>query len=320
MNHTLVGAFVLLLVTALIAGALWLASGGALRKQYDLYLAIEDESVAGLNVNAPVKYNGVEVGKVREITLDRSNPERVRLLLAIERGTPVKEDTLAVLKTQGLTGIAYVELGGSTAASPVLRASEGDEYPVINTKPSLSTRLENVLTTVLAKLDSTSSNIDAILSDANREALSRTLANLAAVSESIAARRDTIDTGIANASRTFDHTARATAQLGPLIERVGRSAESVEKLGDAAAQATARAGDTVDAVGADVQRFTAQTLPELQRLLGELNVLSVSLRRLTDQTERNPSGLLLGRSQVPPGPGETSTDATPPSSTRKIAP
>ena len=320
MNHTLVGAFVLLLVTALIAGALWLASGGALRKQYDLYLAVEDESVAGLNLNAPVKYNGVEVGKVRHIALDSTNPERVRLVLAIERGTPVKEDTLAVLKTQGLTGIAYVELGGSTSASPLLQVGEGETYPVIHTKPSLSTRLENVLTTVLAKLDSTSSNIDAILSDANREALSRTLANLAAVSESIAARRDTIDAGIANASRTFDHTARASAQLGPLIERVGRSAESVEKLGDAAAQASTRAGKTVDAVGADVQRFTAQTLPELQRLLGELNVLSASLRRLSEQTERNPSGFLVGRSPVPPGPGETTTDNTSSSSTRKIAP
>jgi len=319
-NHTLVGAFVLLLAAALIAGALWLASGGALRKRYDLYLAIEDESVAGLNLNAPVKFNGVEVGKVRNIALDASNPERVRLLLAIERGTPVKEDTLAVLKTQGLTGIAYVELGGSTSASPPLRATDAEAYPVIRTKPSLSTRLENVLTTVLAKLDSTSSNIDAILSDANREALSRTLANLAAVSQSIAARRDTIDAGIVSASRTFDHTARATAQLSPLIERVGRSAESVEKLGQAAAQASTRAGETVDAVGADVQRFTAQTLPELQRLLGELNVLSASLRRLSEQTERNPSGLLLGRSPVPPGPGETQADRASSSPTRKPSP
>lgn len=305
MNYTLVGAFVLLLMTALIAAALWLASGGALRKQYDLYMAIEDESVAGLNTNAPVKYNGVEVGKVRDIELDHSNPERVRLLLAIERGTPIKEDTLAVLKTQGLTGIAYVELGGSTGASPPLRAVDGEPYPVIQTRPSLSTRLENVLTTVLTKLDRTSSNIDAILSDANREAVSRTLTDMAAVSQAISARRDSIDAGIVNASRTFDHMAKATAQLGPLIEQVGRSAQSIDQLGQAATKASTQAGDTVEAVGADVQRFTAQTLPELQRLLAELNVLSASLRRLSEQTERNPSSLLLGRSRLPPGPGET---------------
>jgi phospholipid/cholesterol/gamma-HCH transport system substrate-binding protein len=137
-NYPLVGAFVLVLGSLLIAGALWLASGGALQKKYDLYLAIENESVAGLNVNAPVKYNGVDVGKVRLIELDPANPERVTLLFAIERGTPIKEDTVAVLKTQGLTGIAYVELGGGTRDAPPLLARDGSDYPVIRTKPSLS--------------------------------------------------------------------------------------------------------------------------------------------------------------------------------------
>ncbi len=309
MNTTLVGAFVLLLGAALVAGALWLASGGAFQKKYDLYLAIEDESVAGLNLNAAVKFNGVEVGKVRDIQLDPLNPERVRLLFAIERGTPIRENTVAVLKTQGLTGIAYVELGGSTGEAPPLRAKPPERYPVIRTKPSLSTRLENVLTTVLAKLDSTSSNIDAILSNENRDAFSRTLANLAQVSQAIAARTDALDAGIASASRTFDRTARASAQLEPVLERIGRSADAVEKLGDAAALASTRAGLTVDAVGADVRRFSAQTLPELQRLLGELNVLSTSLRRVSEQVERNPSGLLFGRAPVPPGPGEAAIGA-----------
>ena len=169
-NYAIVGAFVLVLGAALIAGALWLASGGTLQKKYDLYLAILDESVAGLNLNAPVKYNGVDVGKVRDIRLDPANPERVRLVFAIERGTPIKIDTVAVLKTQGLTGIAYVELsGGARDAAPLLAISP-EEYPVILTKPSLSARLENVLTSVLAKLDSTSGNINAILSDENQAA------------------------------------------------------------------------------------------------------------------------------------------------------
>ena len=89
MNYAIVGAFVVALGAVLITGVLWLASGGALQKKYDLYLAIEEESVSGLNLNAPVKYNGVEVGKVRVIKLDPVNPEHVWLILAIERGTPI---------------------------------------------------------------------------------------------------------------------------------------------------------------------------------------------------------------------------------------
>jgi phospholipid/cholesterol/gamma-HCH transport system substrate-binding protein len=303
-NYALVGAFVLVLGAVLIAGVLWLASGGALQKKYDLYLAIEDESVAGLNLNAPVKYNGVDVGKVREIRLDPGNPERVNLLFAIERGTPIKEDTVAVLKTQGLTGIAYVELSGGARDAPPLRATAGSQYPVIRTKPSLSARLENVLTSVLAKLDSTSSNINAILSDENRAAFKSALADIATVAKTIAARKDTLDAGITNAARTFENASRVTAQAGPVIDRIGRSADAVEKMGNEVARTSASAGTTVSSVGADVKRFTGETLPELERLLGELSVLTSSLRRLSEQTERDPRGLLFGRKPVPEGPGE----------------
>jgi phospholipid/cholesterol/gamma-HCH transport system substrate-binding protein len=303
-NYAVVGAFVLVLGAVLIAGVLWLASGGAFQKQYDLYLAIEDESVAGLNLNAPVKYNGVDVGKVREIRLDPGNPDRVNLLFAIERGTPIKEDTVAVLKTQGLTGIAYVELSGGARDAPPLRATAGSEYPVIRTKPSLSARLENVLTNVLAKLDSTSNNINSILSDENRATFKSALADIATVAHTIAARKDTLDATIANAARTFENASRATAQVGPVIDRIGRSADAVEKMGNEAALASASAGKTVDSVGADVKHFTAETLPELERLLGEMTVLAASLRRLSEKIEGSPGGLLLGRRPVPPGPGE----------------
>jgi phospholipid/cholesterol/gamma-HCH transport system substrate-binding protein len=315
-NYAAVGAFVLVLAAALIAGVLWLASGGSARQQMDLYLAVMEESVSGLNINAPVKYNGVDVGMVRDIQLDPSAPQRVRLVFAIRRGTPIKEDTEAVLRTQGLTGIAYVELSGGTPGSPPLRATAMSELPVIRTKPSLGARLENVLTTVLVKLNATTTRIDAILSKENERALSDTLANLAAVSHTLAARKDTIDAGLLNAARTLDHGARLTAQLsaqiGPVVERVGRAADSLDKMGQEAGSASTQAGTAVTAVSADLQRFGTQTLPGIQGLLGELQATSASLRRLVEQTERHPSGLLFGRSPVPEGPGESPSGATKP--------
>ena len=303
-NYSLVGGFVLVLGTCLIAGVLWLASGGGFQKKTDLYLALVSESVAGLNLNALVKYRGVDVGKVREIGLNPENPEQVRLVFAIERGTPVKEDSEAVLKIQGLTGIAYVELEGGTLAAPPLRAIPPAEYPVIRTKPSLSARLENILTSVLAKLDTTSDSVNKVLSEDNVVALKSTLADLATVAHTLAVRKDVIDAGVVNAARTFDNSARLGAQLGPLAERIGHSADALRKMGEATERASITTGKTVEQVGADVKLLTIDTLPEFQSLLGEMNVLAGSLQHLIKETDRNPRRFLFGHTPLPDGPGE----------------
>jgi len=303
-NLAVVGAFVLLLGVAAIAALLWLAAGGAWAPQVDLYQAIEEESVAGLNVDASVKFNGVDVGKVTSIKLDPLDPGRVRLVFAIVRGTPIKVDTLAMLKTQGLTGIAYVELDGGGPASQPLRAGTDGALPQIRTKPSLGARLENLLAGALSKLDTTTTNIDKLLSDDNRRAVTQALADIAAVAHTVAARRGTLDAGIADAARTFHHGAEVAAALPPVIARIGRGADAIEGLGRAGTEASTRAGAAVGAAGDDLQRLTSETLPAVQRLMGELDTLSATLQRLAAQTERNPSSLLFGRTPPPEGPGE----------------
>ena len=303
-NYTLVGAFVLALGTALVAAVLWLAAGAGGQKQYDLFQSVIEESVAGLNVDAPVKYLGVDVGKVRSIRLDPKNPEHVQLMLLIERGTPIRQDTLAALKTQGLTGIAYVGLSGGSVGSPPLVATVVGEAPTIRSKPSLSARIEDTITSVLGTLDSTGDNVNAVLDAENRAALKKILADTAALTGALAAQKAALSAGIANAARTASNTARATEQLGPLIARIGSGAEAVEKMANEAARASASAGRAVDAVGSGVKQFNSEALPELERLLAELNVLAGSLRRLSEQTERDPSSLLLGNRSLSPGPGE----------------
>jgi phospholipid/cholesterol/gamma-HCH transport system substrate-binding protein len=226
----------------------------------------------------------------------------VNLLFAIERGTPIREDTVAVLKTQGLTGIAYVELSGGTRDAPPLLAIDGSDYPLIRTKPSLSARLENVLTTVLSKLDSLSNNVNSPSSATRTGRPSPARSPISPlVAHTIAARKDALDSGITHAARTFENTSRATAQIGPVVDRIGRSADAVAKWGKrspapAPAPQDGRRGRRRPAA------LRHETLPELERLLEELTVLSTSLRRLAEQTERNPARLLFGRRPVPEGP------------------
>ena len=92
-NYAIVGAFVLALSAILIAGVLWLAAGGNTQKKYAPYQSIIQESVAGLNLDAPVKYLGVDVGKVSAISIDPNDSRQVILRFLIERGTPIKQDT-----------------------------------------------------------------------------------------------------------------------------------------------------------------------------------------------------------------------------------
>lgn len=303
-NYTVVGAFVLALGAALIGGVLWLSAGVGGTKRYDPYQSIVEESVAGLNIDAPVKYLGVNVGKVTEIGINPANTQQVRLLFLIERGTPIKQNTEAVLKSEGLTGIAYVELDGGTAGSQTLVVGANGDIPTIRSKPSLSARLESVLSAVLANVDRMSSNLNAVFDADNRAALKATLADTAALAHSLAAQQETIRQGIINAARVSGTMARVSEQLGPAIDRISASAAAVEDMAGVARNASASAGRTADAATSGVQQLSTKTLPEMERLLGELNQLAGSLRRLSEQTERSPNSLIFGAPTVPPGPGE----------------
>ena len=303
-NYAVVGLFVLLLAAALIAGVLWLGAGASYGKAYDTYLSYMSESVSGLNLNAPVKYRGVDVGQVRRISLDPADSERVRLELAIERGTPIKTDTVAVLRSQGLTGLAYVELSGGSRNAPPLRAKAGEEYPVIGSGPSLLARLDTAVTHLLTNLNLASENVNALLDEDNRRAFKHTLADVEAVTQQLAVQRGTIDAGMKAGARTMENMARASEQLAQLLERIGRSADAVQKMAAETAQTNVVARRTLESVHGDAQRLAQQSLPELEAALAETRALAASMRRVAEQVERNPSVLLRGESPPPPGPGE----------------
>src|SRR5690606_29524638 len=129
---------IILTIAAIITG-FWL-SVGLKSESYKLYEVFMDESVSGLSKSAPVKYNGVEVGMVKDISLDPQRPDVVRLILQVKSDTPITENTRAVLDTQGLTGIAYLGLNGGKPGAPPLVRKRGQEYPVIESAPSLFIR------------------------------------------------------------------------------------------------------------------------------------------------------------------------------------
>jgi phospholipid/cholesterol/gamma-HCH transport system substrate-binding protein len=303
-SFAIVGAFVLLLGAALVGGTLWLSSGEAYRQSYQTYLVYMSESVAGLSPDATVSYRGVQVGRVRKIELAPNNGELVRLTLDIVKGTPIKQDTIAVLRTQGLTGIAHVELSGGSPSSPPLTAMPGEPYPVIPSGPSLLSSLETGIKELLNNLNKSSSSLNRVLDADNRKAFAQTLVNLETVSRTLAQRSQSIDATLSSTARAMENVAKLSDQLSGLVDRVQASAERFDSMSARVSQASSDVAETVRGAGADVHRFTGETLPETRALIAELRGLSASLRRFSDELERNPALLVQGRPPAKPGPGE----------------
>lgn len=303
-NYIIVGAFVLALTVALVAGILWLSASKRYSAEYDTYVAYMQESVSGLNLNAPVKYRGVEVGQVRKIMLDKTNLEQVQLELAIERGIPIRQDTIATIRSQGLTGIAFIELSGGSNNAPILEAASSKPYPVIKTGTSLLGRLDTSMTGLITSLNKTTDSLNAILDESNRGSLKRILADVATLTGTIAAHKNELDKAVSNASLTMEGVAKVSVQLPDLMQKISRSAEAVEKMAKEAGRASASVNKTFEGVGPDAKRFATEALPELERMAVTMREMMSSLQRVTEQLENDPSLLLRGKEARRPGPGE----------------
>ncbi len=295
-SYTIVGIFVLILGIALIAGVIWLGAGMQYRKSYSDYLVYMNESVAGLNLNAPVRYKGVEVGRVKDISIAQTRQESVRLLLEIEKGIVIRENTVATLRSQGLTGLATIELSGGGEKSPVLKAKDGEKYPVIRSAPSLMSRLDTSITPILANLNVSIERLNETLNAKNRADLSKILSGLSKLSDTLARRSGDIDAGLKSASKMLSNGEEASQSLPELVARIGKAADALDKMAKDASKSSMAARNAIEGVDA--------TIPDLKALMGQLRDLSSSLTRLTDEIERNPSVLVYGKPAAKLGPGE----------------
>ena len=306
----MVGGFVVVFSVALIWGGLWISAGGA-PQRVDHYLVYMSESVSGLNADAPLKFRGVDVGKVQNISIDTKNPERIRLLLQVRQGTPISEDTVATLEYQGLTGLANINLIGGRVDSQPLLETPGEEYPVIVSRPSLFARLDATMSDLLTNLIQTSASINALLNENNRAQLSRSIDNTALLTDRLAKQSGQLDEIFAHLNATLENAHTASKLFPDLVQEFSASAEAITEMADQ----VRRVGESLATASAGVERavmtsddglayFTGTTLPEISAMVAELRMASENLRRASDKLAQDPSVLLYGTPAAKRGPGE----------------
>ena len=127
-NYVAVGAFVLLVIAMAVSFVFWYTDQQDKRtyQRYEIYFP---GSVSGLTAGSPVRYLGVDVGKVVRIMLDPQQRKTVQVIVDIDSTAPIDDRTRASLSLQGVTGLLFVDLEAGSEGRVHRRSGAGPTLP-----------------------------------------------------------------------------------------------------------------------------------------------------------------------------------------------
>jgi phospholipid/cholesterol/gamma-HCH transport system substrate-binding protein len=303
-NYALVGLSSLILFIGLVIFVVWLARI-SFSQEYDLYDVVFDGPVRGLNQGGEVHFNGIKVGEVTKIALDRTNPSRVIARARVTSDVPIRVDSYATLEPQGITGVNYVQITAGTPSKPLLKTVEREKcqsnglsqcIPILKSQRSaLSDLLEGggtVLTRTIEALD----RVNRVLSDKNIQTFGAVLSDAQAVTAELRERKEII----ADAQKLIQDLDTATQHADGILVSTqglvdGDAKRSLKNIADAADEAKQTAHDLrgmVDKLQGPTADFANNGLPQITSAIVELQKAAESLQRLVNEIQRSPTGAL----------------------------
>jgi len=174
-NYKLVGVFVTIFTFVAIYFGFWLAKSGMGKNSYNFYYSYFSESVDGLNKDSIVKLNGVDVGRVVGIYVDNRYLPKVKVKIAIAKNIKITDEMSAILKSQGITGLRYINIETITKKGNIIIPNR--EKSIIKTKESMLASISQSGSQTLANLAKLSLKIDKVLSNKNVQNFSKILEN-----------------------------------------------------------------------------------------------------------------------------------------------
>lgn len=303
-SYLLVGVFALVAMAGFVVAVLWMA-GANLRENVAYYDIFFDGSVTGLKPGNTVRYRGIPVGSVTDISINPKDVQQVRVMIEVPADTPIKKDTIAALETQGLTGVAFIQLTGGTNEAPRLVAGKGQEYPVIQSRPSQLQELVQGAPELMARVTTLVNKGNTLLGDKNLQNIESTLRNVQSLTGTLAEDSpklvatigDTAKT-IRSAMHSLDGAMRQfTTETKGLGNEFNQTLSDIRKTSVEFRRAAYDLADMLETNKEPFNTFASSGLYELTQLLSEMRTLVAALSRITAKVESDPGRFLYGKSQ-----------------------
>lgn len=288
-SYLLVGTFVLVLVAAGFVFILWIAKAQVSRDTAT-YLTYFTTTVTGLQTGSVVRYRGIPVGEVTRIRIDPKNPEQIEVTLEIDSSTPIKTDTVATLESQGITGVAFIQLRGGRRTSPTLVAQQGERYPVIKSEGSGFEKILTDFPKLLQNLNTLADSANQVLDAKNRESITVTLENVAKIAKAVGDREKDIDRVLSSTTQTLESINGLVTDLRPVVGDLRTGATSFSAM-------TTSVNKLVEENRRPLRDFSATGLYEFSLFLTEARDLVKALTRISTKLEDDPARFLFGDTQ-----------------------
>lgn len=300
------GLFTLLLGAALIGVASWFGKDDIKRVPY---MVSTNTSVAGLKVEAPVRYRGVEVGKVESIRIDPGSNGDIHIRLGISEDTPITKSTFARLGYQGVTGLAYVALDDSGASTEPMKSSPWN-MAEIKLQRSIVDSSEDLIST----LGEIADRANAFLAEDNQQAVKRSLAGLEKATLRVATIAEKMEPGIVavpaligDARGALGDARGALGDARSALANANRLMTSLDGLAlkiDERVETLTRVAKSVEEVGVAARSVNDETVPRVNALVEELRRETQVVDRLINALGEQPQSIVFGVPAGRPGPGE----------------
>jgi phospholipid/cholesterol/gamma-HCH transport system substrate-binding protein len=295
-KYATIALFALACVAAAVA-FIWWYSGRGDQRDYQAYEIYFQGTVSGLSRGSPVRYLGVDVGRVTYLGVDRTDPGQVKVIADIDSSAPISGGTLAKLGLLGLTGLLYIDLQQNPDTTGAKALQQGSKYPVIpSRKSSIEASIER-LPEILGQATEVLSRIEHVLSDENVRSIGQTLAHIeqasAALPETMVDARALAAElrGIANS------TLELTNRLNQTLGKVQPDLEATLANARAASDNLARTADSLDRLlnqnDGGLGKAAGASIAELQQLVIDARSASNEVRELARTLRERPSSVLF---------------------------
>jgi phospholipid/cholesterol/gamma-HCH transport system substrate-binding protein len=306
-NYFAVGAFVLLVIAMGVSFVFWYTDQQD-RHSYQRYEIYFNGSVSGLTAGSPVRYLGVDVGKVFRIMIDPQQRNRVQVIADIETSAPIDSRTRASLSLQGITGLLFIDLEQDPKVHSTAELVQGLHYPVIVSGQSNIEALLSSLPDLTEHTVELVNRFNQVFSDDNVKAITETLDNARQASARLPNTLRDLQELVTDVRHTMQGVQGATVDLRAVITEATPGVEAavgnIQKISDNLERTSERLDGFVAENQPGLSRFTKQSLPELEQLLRESRQAAREFRDLSRSLKANPSQLIYESAyhgvEVPP--------------------